>query len=211
MPRHLMVLSRQPDQSHLPLILVSRAPLSGGPSQLFSLPDDAVWELDASWGAPEALGLLCVEVGGAAIQPGVNCRGVFTPLTVARPQLPPGESELRAGACALGAGRHATPPKVANSCSPCPFIAGLWLPQRLRLQSRPKDRRNFRGCKSCVLPHASHRRALLPTGIAGRLTAALLCQVVAALQPEGAITVDEALTSGGAYWEAAKVRFHGHA
>ena len=31
-----------------------------------------------------------------------------------------------------------------------------------------------------------------------------MCQVVAALQPAGAIVVDESLTSGNAYWEASK-------
>jgi hypothetical protein len=40
---------------------------------------------------------------------------------------------------------------------------------------------------------------------AGRLTAAALCQVVAALQPPDAVLVDESLTSGNAYWEASKV------
>lgn len=36
----------------------------------------------------------------------------------------------------------------------------------------------------------------------GRLTAANLCTIVAALQPEGAIIVDESLTSGGSYFDA---------
>ena len=40
---------------------------------------------------------------------------------------------------------------------------------------------------------------------AARLTAAALCQTVAALQPGGAIIVDEALTSGNAYWDASMV------
>lgn len=40
---------------------------------------------------------------------------------------------------------------------------------------------------------------------AGPLTAAAMCQVVAALQPPGTILVDESLTSGTAYWEASKV------
>ncbi|GLC46297.1 hypothetical protein PLESTB_000996200 [Pleodorina starrii] len=38
----------------------------------------------------------------------------------------------------------------------------------------------------------------------GRLTAAALCAVLAALQPEGAVVVDESLTSGSSYWEASK-------
>lgn len=44
--------------------------------------------------------------------------------------------------------------------------------------------------------------------VPGRLTAAGLCQTVAALQPPGTIVVDESLTSGTAYWEAAKVGSH---
>jgi hypothetical protein len=40
---------------------------------------------------------------------------------------------------------------------------------------------------------------------AGLLTAAALCQAVAALQPAGSILVDESLTSGTAYWEVSKV------
>jgi len=45
-------------------------------------------------------------------------------------------------------------------------------------------------------------RPALPSG---RLTAAALCTVVAALQPEGTILVDESLTSGGAYFPASQV------
>jgi acetolactate synthase-1/2/3 large subunit len=37
---------------------------------------------------------------------------------------------------------------------------------------------------------------------AGQLTAAAMCAVVAALQPEGVVVVDESLTSGNAYWAA---------
>jgi len=40
---------------------------------------------------------------------------------------------------------------------------------------------------------------------AGRLTAAAMCQALAALQPPDSILVDESLTSGNAYWEASKV------
>lgn len=59
---------------------------SGGPSQLITLSDDAVWEIDAAWGVPEALGLLVAEVGAAAVTPGVNCRGLFA--AAARPLVP---------------------------------------------------------------------------------------------------------------------------
>lgn len=38
----------------------------------------------------------------------------------------------------------------------------------------------------------------------GRLTASSLCHIIAALQPEHAIIVDESLTSGQSYWEASK-------
>lgn len=39
---------------------------------------------------------------------------------------------------------------------------------------------------------------------AGRLNAAALCEVVAALQPAECIVMDESLTSGNSYWEASK-------
>ena len=41
---------------------------------------------------------------------------------------------------------------------------------------------------------------------AGKLTARSMCAVIAHLQPEDAIIVDESLTSGGAYWELSKVQ-----
>jgi hypothetical protein len=44
--------------------------------------------------------------------------------------------------------------------------------------------------------------------LAGKLTAASLCQTIAALQPEGCVLVDESLTSGGSYWDASKARTH---
>lgn len=43
-----------------------------------------------------------------------------------------------------------------------------------------------------------------PTLPSGKLSPTSMCQVVAALQPEGAIIIDESLTSGNAYWEASK-------
>ncbi|KAI8469996.1 MAG: thiamine pyrophosphate enzyme, N-terminal TPP binding domain-containing protein [Monoraphidium minutum] len=118
------------------LLVDTRRPVApfgydGGPSQLITLPDEAVWEIDAAWGVPQALALLAAEAGGGAVAPGVNCRGVF-----AAPARPP-------------------------------------LPRE------------------------------------GRLTAASLCAALAALQPEGAIIVDESLTSGSAYWDASKARAGG--
>ena len=66
---------------------------SGGPSQLVMLPDDAVYEFDASGvDIPAALHLLSAEVGGDAVRPHVNCRGMFC--SAARPALPRGEPEL---------------------------------------------------------------------------------------------------------------------
>ena len=41
---------------------------------------------------------------------------------------------------------------------------------------------------------------------AGKLTARSMCAVIAHLQPEDVIIVDESLTSGGAYWELSKVQ-----
>ncbi|EFN57872.1 hypothetical protein CHLNCDRAFT_56997 [Chlorella variabilis] len=49
---------------------------------------------------------------------------------------------------------------------------------------------------------ACPRRCTMQAG--GPLSAAALCQTVAALQPAGAIVVDESLTSGGAYWAASR-------
>lgn len=62
-----------------------------GPSALVQLPDDRVWELDASWCVAEALQLLEAEIPGAApVRAGVNCGGVFAPPQPARPPLPTG-------------------------------------------------------------------------------------------------------------------------
>lgn len=99
-----------------------------GPSRLVSLPEDKVWEIDSAFQIPDALKALQAAIpGAAAVQPGVNCRGVFC-----TPQRPP-----------------------------------------------------------------------LPTG---RLTAAAMCSIVAALQPADCVLVDESLTSGPTYWQASKVR-----
>jgi acetolactate synthase-1/2/3 large subunit len=51
-------------------------------------------------------------------------------------------------------------------------------------------------CRGVFAPPS---RPPLPSG---RLTASHLCTIVAALQPEGAILVDESLTSGGSYFDA---------
>ncbi|KAL6776627.1 hypothetical protein ACKKBG_A21880 [Auxenochlorella protothecoides x Auxenochlorella symbiontica] len=95
----------------------------GGPSQLVTQSEEAVWEIDGDAHIGTVLKLLGMELQAGRIVPFKNCGGVF----------------------------------------------------------------------------AGTSRPLLPTG---RLTAAAMCATIAALQPEGAIVVDEALTSGTAYWEA---------
>lgn len=45
---------------------------------------------------------------------------------------------------------------------------------------------------------------------AGKLTASAMCAIVAALQPEDCVVVDESLTSGPSYWDHAKVRGEGY-
>lgn len=57
---------------------------------------------------------------------------------------------------------------------------------------------------NCGGVFAPPRRPPLPP-LGSRLTAAALCAVVAALQPEGCVVVDESLTAGSTYWEASQV------
>jgi hypothetical protein len=72
------------------LLLLLTAACRDGPSQLLKQSDDAIWELDAAWGLPEALQLLEAQLpGAAAVKPGVNCRGMFA--TPQRPAVPAGE------------------------------------------------------------------------------------------------------------------------
>lgn len=53
------------------------------------MPEEDVWEVDAAWGAAQALDMLAQELGASsAVTPMVNCRGVFNRL--ARPALPTG-------------------------------------------------------------------------------------------------------------------------
>lgn len=96
------------------------------PSQLVTLPDDSVWQLDSSCvDVPMALHQLGQELDADCIVPGQNCGGIFSkPM---RPEMPK-----------------------------------------------------------------------------GRLTARSMCAVIAHMQPEDAIVVDESLTSGGAYWDLSK-------
>jgi len=44
------------------------------------------------------------------------------------------------------------------------------------------------------------KRKIPSMPVSGKLTADKMCQIVASLQPEGTIMVDESLTSGNAYW-----------
>lgn len=55
--------------------------------------------------------------------------------------------------------------------------------------------------KNCRGMFCSPVRPEMPCG---KLNATSLCHIVAALQPAGAIIVDESLTSGNAYWEASR-------
>lgn len=98
----------------------------GGPSQLITLDDDHLWQIDAGSHTSAAIGYLYDQVDAQSVIPGQNCMGLFPP------------------------------PRSSNS---------------------------------------------LPDG---KLTAASLCAVVAQLQPENAIVVDESITSGGQYWELSK-------
>jgi acetolactate synthase-1/2/3 large subunit len=99
----------------------------------------SVFELDGPNDAAVALAMraLCKRVGGDAVVPGVNCRGVFSAPTGPPPPLPFAAAD------------------EDNASSPPP-----------------------------------------------PLSAASMCAVVAALQPEGCVLVDESLTSGGEHWPA---------
>lgn len=97
-----------------------------GPSQLISLDDAHLWQIDAGAQTPAAIRYLYDQVDGASVSPGTNCMGLF--------------------------------------------------PAQKQSGSFPDE----------------------------KLTAAKLCAVVAELQPENAIVVDESITSGGQYWELSK-------
>jgi acetolactate synthase-1/2/3 large subunit len=58
----------------------------------------------------------------------------------------------------------------------------------------------FKNCRGTFISPSTPPPSL-PTG---RLNPTSMCQIVAALQPEGAIVVDESLTSGNAYWESSR-------
>ncbi|DBA95904.1 TPA: hypothetical protein ACH3X1_001437 [Trebouxia sp. C0004] len=97
-----------------------------GPSQLLTLPEDSIWQLDSSCtDIPWALQELAQQIAAESIIPGHNCHGVFP--SAGRPSMP-----------------------------------------------------------------------------SGKLTARSMCAVIAHVQPEDIIIVDESLTSGGAYWDLSK-------
>ena len=110
------------------IVIDARRPVANfgyedGPSQVITLPEDDIWEIDSSdVHVPLVLKQLSKAIGADNITPLVNCMGAFCQAKV--PSLP-----------------------------------------------------------------------------SGRLTPEKLCQVVAALQPEGTILVDESLTSGNSYWD----------
>lgn len=78
-----------------------------------------MWEFD-SWGVdlPATLRLLSELVGGAAIRPGVNCKGAFC--TALRPQLPAGA--CGGGRLMLGSGMQM--PAWLTAAMAC-FVSGL--------------------------------------------------------------------------------------
>jgi len=61
-----------------------------GPSQLVTLPEDSIWQLDSSCiDIPWALQELSQQTAAESIIPGHNCRGVFA--TAGRPSMPSGD------------------------------------------------------------------------------------------------------------------------
>lgn len=113
------------------------------PPPAAALQDEAVWEFD-SWGEdlPAALRLLCAEVGGDAVVPGTNCRGIFSP--AARPPLPQGESPSASGFAGvrgdkgprrLSTGPRCSHPPTLQAASPLPRCARRWRRCSLRAPS----------------------------------------------------------------------------
>ena len=76
--------------------------------------------------------------------------------------------------------------------------AEIDLDSALRLLCEEVGGNNIEPFKNCGGVFRDESRPPLPTG---RLSATALCHIIAALQPEGAIIVDESLTSGNAYWD----------
>lgn len=74
---------------------------------------------------------------------------------------------------------------------------GVDLPAALALLAEAVGGGSVRPGVDCGGVFCPPARPALP---AGRLTAATMCQTVAALQPAGAIVVDESLTSGSSYY-----------
>lgn len=70
------------------LICLRLLPCRDGISDLMTLPDDQIWEIDADWGIAVALNMLSHELGGDDVIPGINCRGVFC--AAVRPPVPKG-------------------------------------------------------------------------------------------------------------------------
>ncbi|KAI3427920.1 hypothetical protein D9Q98_006312 [Chlorella vulgaris] len=82
------------------------------------------------------------------------------------------------------------------------FDSGLVdLPAALRLLAEELGAAGITPGVNCRGTFCSPSRPPVPTG---RLTAAALCQAVAALQPAGAVVVDESLTSGGSYFSVSR-------
>jgi acetolactate synthase I/II/III large subunit len=75
----------------------------------------------------------------------------------------------------------------------------VYIPEALRLLSEAVGGSNISPLINCGGLFRPLSRPSIPRG---RLNATSMCQIIAALQPEGAIIVDESLTSGNAYWDA---------
>lgn len=132
-----------------------------------------MWEIDGDAHIGTVLKLLGMELQAGRIVPFKNCGGVFA--GTSRPLLPTG------GWGREGGGRE------AKGWLAMPVCCHRW---RASTPLTPGST-----SEAPTVPP-------LPSTSTGRLTAAAMCATIAALQPEGAIVVDEALTSGTAYWEA---------
>jgi len=153
----------------------------GGPSNLINQPDKNVWELDASdVDIPAALKYLSAAVGGDAIKPLINCRGLFSPAS--RPAMPKGR---------------------LNPTSLCQIIAHLQPANAIIVdESLTSGNAYWEASKGC--PHFSH--LCLTGGAIGcgpplSVGAAIACpqRVVINLQADGS-----ALYSAQALWTQAR-------
>ena len=159
------------------------------------LQDSSVWEFDtADVDLPAALRLLAAEVGGARITPGVNCRGVFC--TPSRPPLPAGEQPGACWSC-----------QCARSLQTCQEHM-LRINENNALQGASRQRqcaKSWQPCNRQVPPPqlerwgCAHRCLHAGAHLWACCPPCLPCTAFA-----GAVVVDESLTSGGSYFDAAR-------